>query len=87
LVFNSNSMEGLGTSPLPARLVDEPGALKRVAAGTKVIFGDGVIGVFKQPGYARVVQLHQDYADVFTAADDDVTLRGLVRVVDLSDPE
>ncbi|MET0284669.1 MAG: hypothetical protein ABW352_09375, partial [Polyangiales bacterium] len=73
---------------LPARLANEPGALKRVAAGTKVVFGDAVIGVLKRDGYARVVRAYEEagYADVFVAADDDVALRGLVRAVDLSEP-
>jgi hypothetical protein len=73
---------------LPARLANEPGALKRVAAGTKIVFGEAVIGVLKSEGYARVVQAYEQagYADVFVAADDDVALRGLVRTVDLSDP-
>ncbi len=72
---------------LPVLLANEPGALKRVAAGTKVVFGDAVIGVLKRDGYARVVQAYEQagYADVFVAANDDVALRGLVRAVDLSD--
>ncbi|HEY6878924.1 MAG TPA: hypothetical protein VI299_12930 [Polyangiales bacterium] len=76
-----------GTS-LPVRLVNEPGALKRVAAGSKVVFGDQVIGVLKRDGYARVVQEYQQagYADVFVAADDQVALRGLVRASDLREP-
>lgn len=75
-------------SALPARLASEPGALKRVAQGTKVVFGDSVIGVLKQPGYARVVKAYEQegYADVFVAADDGVALRGLVRAADLSEP-
>jgi hypothetical protein len=73
---------------LPARLANEPGALKRVAAGTKVVFGEEVIGVLKRDGYARIVHAYDDagYVDVFIAADDDVALRGLVRAVDLSEP-
>jgi hypothetical protein len=73
---------------LPARITSEPGALKRVAQGTRVVFGDTVIGVLEQPGYARVVKAYEPegYADVFVAADDGVALRGLVRAADLSEP-
>jgi hypothetical protein len=75
------------TSALPARIASEAGPLKRVAAGAKIGFGEQVIGVFKQPGWARVLTVYQGgFADVFAAADDQVAIRGLVRLSDLSEP-
>lgn len=72
-------------SALPARLVDEPGELRRVKTGTKVVFAQQVIAVFKAPGWARVLKRYESgYADVFTAVDGDVAVRGLVRTSDLA---
>jgi hypothetical protein len=65
---------------LPARIASEQGELKRVPAGTKVVFGDQVIAVFKAPGWARVLRVYEQdgFSDVFAAVDDDLTVRGLV---------
>jgi len=72
---------GLG---VPTRLVNEPGELRRVAAHSKVVFGEQVIGVFKAEGWARVLYTYPNgFADVFAAADDRVAIRGLMRTVDL----
>jgi hypothetical protein len=69
---------------VPARLVNEPGELRRVAAHSKVVFGDQVIGVFKAEGWARIIHTYgSGFADVFAAADDRVAIRGLMRTVDL----
>lgn len=71
----------------PTRVANEPGALKRVAAGTKVGFGNRVTGVFKEAGWARVLNVYPSgFADVFAAVNDDVTIRGLVRTSDLLEP-
>jgi hypothetical protein len=79
----------LGDERLPVRLRDEPGALKRVAAGTKLRFGSRVIAVFKARGWARVVTRYEQagFADVLAAVDDQVTVRGLLPTADLSEPE
>lgn len=69
---------------VPARLVNEPGELRRVAAHSKVVFGEQVIGVFKAEGWARVLYTYPNgFADVFAAADDKLAIRGLMRTVDL----
>ena len=66
---------------VPARIAAGASApLARVVAGTRVRFGDQTIGVLSTPGYARVLHGSPDLneADVFVAADDRVTLRGMV---------
>lgn len=69
---------------VPRRLAGEPGALKRVRAGTQVMFGEQVIGVFTTDGWARVIKSSADgYSDVFAAADDQLAIRGLIRTVEL----
>jgi hypothetical protein len=86
---SNDALAAVNGVSLPARLANEPGELKRVAAGTKIVFGDAVIGVLKREGYARVVRAYDEagYADVFVAVDDAVALRGLVRAVDLRDAD
>jgi hypothetical protein len=69
---------------VPARLINEPGQLRRVAAHSKVVFGEQVIGVFKTEGWARVIHTYDSgFADVFAAADDRLAIRGLMRTSDL----
>lgn len=74
-------------SALPARIAAEPGELRRVNVGTKVVFGQQVIAVFKAPGWARVLKSYESgYADVFAAVNGDLAVRGLVRTSDLASP-
>ncbi|MEY4512685.1 MAG: hypothetical protein RLZZ450_4807 [Pseudomonadota bacterium] len=69
---------------VPARLINEPGQLRRVAAHSKVVFGEQVIGVFKTEGWARVIHTYDSgFADVFAAADNRLAIRGLMRTSDL----
>ena len=73
---------------MPKRIAVESGALKRVPAGSKVVFGEQVIAVFKAPGWARVLHTYEaGFSDVFAAVDDDVTVRGLVLTSALEEPE
>jgi hypothetical protein len=89
---NDGARRELGSEPvsgaLPARIVAEPGELKRVPVGTKIMFAEKVIGVFKAPGWARVLRVYDaGFADVFAAVDDRVTVRGLVAMSALQDLE
>ena len=71
---------------LPAQLTREGGALKRVAADTRVLFNDQVVAVFKESGWARVLaEYPEGVVDVFAAVDDRVAVRGLVPAASLSD--
>lgn len=81
---NGQTPSEVASQGVPARLVNEPGELRRVAAHSKVVFGEQVIGVFKAEGWARVLYTYPNgFADVFAAADDRVAIRGLMRTVDL----
>lgn len=73
---------------LPARIAAEQGELKRVPTGTKVVFGDQVVAVFKAPGWARVLRVYEQdgFSDVFAAVNDDLTVRGLVLTSALEPP-
>ena len=72
---------------LPARLASEPGPVKRVARGTRVMFNERVVAVFESEGWARVIaQYPGGQVDVIAAVGDDVTVRGLVPVSSLKDP-
>jgi hypothetical protein len=75
-----------GAEALPAQLTREGGALKRVAADTRVMFNDQVVAVFKESGWARVLaEYPEGVVDVFAAVDDRVAVRGLVPAASLSD--
>jgi hypothetical protein len=70
---------------LPTRLAKESGTLKRVAAGTKVSFGEKVIARLHDAGLARVLATYPSgEVDALIAVNDEVTVRGLVREADLS---
>ena len=64
---------------MPTRLAKESGTLKRVAAGTKVSFGEKVIARLHDPGLARVLATYPSgEVDALIAVNDEVTVRGLV---------
>lgn len=74
----------------PARLraeADKP--LWRLAEGTRVRFNDTTVGILDAPGYGREMNRYEDSqeVDLFVAVDDDVALRGLVRISDLQPAE
>jgi len=81
---DTDTGSGTGSQSVPKRLAREPGELRRVAAHSKVVFGEQVIGVFKTEGWARVLAHYPSgFVDVFAAADDGLAIRGLMRTVDL----
>lgn len=72
-------------SGVPARLrVDGDAPLWRAKAGTRVRFGDKVIGTLNADGYAREMgRPSPGFVDAFVAVDDAVAVRGLVAASDL----
>lgn len=72
---------------VPARIARASGPLKRVAHGTKVRFRGQEIATFRSEGFARVLQSHGDDVEVFAAADDGLSLRGIVHPDALSDAQ
>ena len=72
------------TDAVPARLLKDVGELRGVVAGAQLRFGAQVIGVFKRAGWARVLRVYDaGLVDAFVAVDDGLSLRGLLRTVDL----
>jgi hypothetical protein len=72
------------TGPMPQRIEESAGALRRIAKGTRVRFGQRSIATFRSDGWARVLLEQPDGdVEVLAAADDQVTVRGLVRASEL----
>lgn len=74
------------TGTVPSRLADDTERpLWRVPAGTRVRFNGATIAIFEEPGYVREMNRYDQFgeADVFAAANDEVAVRGMVRISDL----
>lgn len=72
------------SAALPTRLQSEAGELRRVVKGAKVSFDGRVVAKLDQEGYARVLNTYPSgEADALVAIDNDVTVRGLVKLTDL----
>lgn len=66
-------------SEIPRRIAQAAGPLKRVPANTRVTFRGKPLATFRSEGWARVLGDPKDgKLEVLTAADDNVTVRGLV---------
>jgi hypothetical protein len=75
-------------SSVPRRIAETAGVLKRVANGTQVRFRDKSIAKFRSEGWARVLLERPDgVVEVLAAADELLTVRGVVRATDLTDAD
>jgi hypothetical protein len=77
----------LPPGPVPERLqADSERPLWRVPARTRVRFDRKIIAVTRDPGFAREIRrFPSGEVDVFVAVDDQVAVRGMVRVDDLEE--
>lgn len=73
------------TLPVPERIANEDGLpLHRVRRGARLRFDGTTIAIFGEAGYAREMRRYDNgEVDVFVAVDDDLALRGMLRVRDL----
>jgi hypothetical protein len=83
----SGSTASVEPPTLPRRIAETAGALKRVASGAEVLFRGKRIAVFRSEGWARVLQERDGMSEVFAAADELVSVRGLVKSERLSETE
>ena len=71
---------------VPLRLQNQQqNPLWRLPAGTRVRFDDETIGILDEDGYGREMNRYESTGevDMFVAANDEVALRGMVRIDDL----
>lgn len=72
---------------LPPDVAEVPGELKQLPAGAKLTFRGKPLATLRSPGWARVIANYPDgTSEVIAAADEQVTVRGLVRTDELTDP-
>lgn len=87
LIAVAEPTDALPSGPIPERLqADSERPLWRVPARTRVRFDRKIIAVTRDPGFAREIRrFPSGEVDVFVAVDDQVAVRGMIRVGDLEE--
>src|SRR5690606_25210169 len=73
---------------VPQAVAEVAGELKQLPSGTKLTFRGKPIATLRSPGWARVIAAYPDgMSEVIVAADEQVTVRALVRTDELTEPD